>query len=112
MAAVRAVSESGYALLAAEMAASLPRHVGGLRSLVAGQLFTPPQPATLNQRLTPEVISPREREVVLAVRQGLSNAEIAARFQLSVRTVEGHILRACDKLGVRGRKGLRDLTHI
>lgn len=112
VAAVRAVSESGYALLAAEMAASLPRHVGGLRSLVAGQLFTPPQPATLNQRLTPEVISPREREVVLAVRQGLSNAEIAARFQLSVRTVEGHILRACDKLGVRGRKGLRDLTHI
>jgi DNA-binding CsgD family transcriptional regulator len=36
----------------------------------------------------------------------LSNREIAARLGISVRTVEGHVYRACTKLGVAGRSEL------
>jgi hypothetical protein len=39
-------------------------------------------------------------------RLGLSNAEIADRLVLSVRTVESHIYRAMQKLGVSDRRDL------
>ena len=39
--------------------------------------------------------SPRAREIAAMVALGLSNREIAAKLQVSVRTVEGHIYRAC-----------------
>ena len=50
--------------------------------------------------------SDREREIAVLVEQGLSNREIAAAVSLSVRTIEGHILRASAKAGVTGRAGL------
>lgn len=49
----------------------------------------------------------RERDVVELAMQGLSNREIAERTFTSVRTVEGHLMRAYAKLGVSGREGLR-----
>jgi DNA-binding CsgD family transcriptional regulator len=48
----------------------------------------------------------REREVSRLAADGLSNNEIAAQLGVSVRTVEGHILRATGKLGVRSRGDL------
>jgi DNA-binding NarL/FixJ family response regulator len=39
-------------------------------------------------------------------RQGLSNPEIAERLVLSVRTVESHLYRAMEKLGVIDRRDL------
>ena len=39
-------------------------------------------------------------------RQGLSNPQIAKRLVLSVRTVESHIYRAMQKLGVSDRRDL------
>ena len=49
----------------------------------------------------------REREVVELARQGLSNRDIAEQTSTSVRTVEGHLMRAYAKLGVAGRDDLR-----
>ena len=46
---------------------------------------------------------------VVAVAAGLSNRDIAERLQLSVRTVEGHIYRACTKLDVADREQLAAL---
>lgn len=59
--------------------------------------------------LTPDGLSltERERQLVELAAQGLSNMEIADRLVLSVRTVESHLYRAMQKLGVRDRRDLR-----
>jgi DNA-binding NarL/FixJ family response regulator/type II secretory pathway predicted ATPase ExeA len=49
----------------------------------------------------------REAQLVELAAQGLSNAEIADRLVLSVRTVETHLYRAMQKLGVSDRRDLR-----
>ncbi|MET0454700.1 MAG: LuxR C-terminal-related transcriptional regulator [Mycobacterium sp.] len=54
----------------------------------------------------PLPLSPREREVATMVAAGLSNREIADRMSVAVRTVEGHVYRACIKLGVSDREAL------
>lgn len=48
-----------------------------------------------------EQLSPREREVVARLAQGLSSKEIARQLGLSPRTVEMHRARLLRKLGVR-----------
>jgi DNA-binding NarL/FixJ family response regulator len=48
-------------------------------------------------------LSPREREVALAVGRGASNAEIAAELHMSVATVKAHVSRLLVKLGVENR---------
>ena len=52
------------------------------------------------------LLTARESQLVGLARQGLSNAEIADRLVLSVRTVETHLYRAMQKLGVRDRRDL------
>jgi DNA-binding CsgD family transcriptional regulator len=48
-------------------------------------------------------LTPREREVLLLLRQGLTNAEIGARLFISTKTAEHHVGRVLTKLGVRSR---------
>ena len=50
-----------------------------------------------------ESLTPREKEVLQAVAEGLSNLEIAERFVLSETTVKTHVGRVLAKLGVRDR---------
>lgn len=54
----------------------------------------------------PLPLTAREREVTSLAAGGLSNKEIAARLVVSVRTVEGHLYRACAKLHVETRAEL------
>jgi len=49
------------------------------------------------------LLSARELEVLRLVAAGCDNDEIAARLQLSVRTVERHLQNVYSKLGVQGR---------
>lgn len=51
-------------------------------------------------------LTTREAEITDLVREGLSNREIASRLFLSVRTVESHLYRAMQKLGVSDRRDL------
>jgi predicted ATPase/DNA-binding CsgD family transcriptional regulator len=55
-------------------------------------------------------ISSREAEVLTLVGQHLSNAEIAARLFLSVRTVESHVSALLRKLGAPDRRALARRT--
>jgi DNA-binding CsgD family transcriptional regulator len=45
-------------------------------------------------------LSPRERETLSLVTEGLANAEIAARLGISEKTVRNHVSHLFDKLGV------------
>lgn len=48
-------------------------------------------------------LTPREREVLSAIAEGLSNAELARRFFLSEATVKTHVRRILTKLHLRDR---------
>jgi DNA-binding CsgD family transcriptional regulator len=61
---------------------------------------TSPQPGTL---------STRERELVILVAQGRTDAQIAAELTISIRTVRSHLDRIRDKTGCRRRA---DLTRL
>ncbi len=51
-------------------------------------------------------LSPREREVAALVASGNRNREVAAALFVSEKTVESHLARIYDKLGVRSRTAL------
>ncbi len=51
----------------------------------------------------PDALTPRELEILQHLGTGLSNAELAARFQLSEATVKTHVARIFAKLGLRDR---------
>ncbi len=63
----------------------------------AAEALTSPSLAALTRR---------EREVALLAAQGLPSRTIGERLFLSPRTVENHLARAYDKLGVRSRAEL------
>lgn len=63
-------------------------------------------PALVDVKLAP--LSPREREVARLASSGLTSREIGARLHLSVRTVDNVLQRSYAKLGIAGRRELRD----
>jgi RNA polymerase sigma factor (sigma-70 family) len=48
-------------------------------------------------------LTPREREVLQAIAEGLSDKEIAERFHVGVGTVHSHVTNILSKLGVASR---------
>jgi DNA-binding CsgD family transcriptional regulator len=84
-------------LYAGTMAKQLVTDCGGLCT-----------PATRSPA-SPTPMTGRQREVAEMVAAGLSNKEIADRLVCSPRTVEGHILRACQRVGATSR---HDLARI
>ncbi|RVU14417.1 response regulator transcription factor [Streptomyces antnestii] len=68
-----------------------------MRSLRAGPDTTP--------ELAPELagLSPRERDILALIGDGLTNREIGKRLYLSEKTVKNHISRLLAKLGVHRR---------
>jgi DNA-binding NarL/FixJ family response regulator len=51
-------------------------------------------------------LSTRERDVLLAIAEGLSNKEIACRLDVGVRTVETHREHIMNKLNIHNVAGL------
>lgn len=74
----------------------------GLHVLPPAQDLSPLPPG-------PEVLTPREAEVMELLRSGRSNAEIAQALSVGVETVRTHARRIYRKLGVRTRRELRAL---
>jgi DNA-binding NarL/FixJ family response regulator len=53
-------------------------------------------------------ITSGELDIALQAAAGRTNKQIAAELHLSVRTVESHLQRVYEKLGVSGRHELTD----
>jgi DNA-binding NarL/FixJ family response regulator len=89
--AIRHIRQGGVyfdQMLAARALASLPNrsaHTHPARALPA------------------HALSGREEEVMRGVAWGFTNKELANRLGLSVKTVETHKVRICEKLGLRSR---------
>jgi ATP/maltotriose-dependent transcriptional regulator MalT len=72
-----------------------------------GQGGVPPPIPELEGRAI--ALTRRERQIAELAARGFSNGEIAERLVLSVRTVESHLFRAMQKLGVSDRREIANL---
>jgi DNA-binding NarL/FixJ family response regulator len=90
--------------------------LGAIRSVAAGdavvsprvtkrmlELFGTSLPTSETSHDATAPLTPREREILLAIAEGLSNGEIAERFFLTESTVKTHVGRVLFKLGLRDR---------
>lgn len=85
--------------LGARPAAALVR--ARLRAMGVDRVPRGPQQTT---RANPAGLTGRQLEILRLVADGLTNAEIAARLVLSVRTVDHHVSAVLQKLGVASRR--------
>jgi len=101
---------SGYVLKQSPSAVIL----SAVRAVAAGQTFLDPaitekvvgsyvERSSARSAATQNEPSEREQEVLRLIAWGYSNKEIAARLDLSVKTIEAHKANAMHKLGMRSR---------
>jgi two-component system, NarL family, nitrate/nitrite response regulator NarL len=90
-----------------------------VRAVFQGEQFFPPAiAARLTDALRPQVpdaaatdvLTPREKDVLIGIATGETNKQIAARFGISHRTVETHRESLMAKLDVRTVAGLTKLA--
>ncbi len=67
----------------------------------------PPAATPAHMPLGPELLTPREADVLELLQHGRSNSEIAALLHVGVETVRTHARHIYRKLGVRTRRDLR-----
>ena len=89
-----------------------------VRTVSRGETYFPPAIAALlaaaqnapapTSRL--DVLTPRERDVLLGIARGATNKEMAAKLGISHRTVETHREALMDKLAIRTVAGLTKLV--
>ena len=109
---VRSAGEAGAAGYSAKAAAA-SELVEAVRAAAAGQLFLGPPGARdglgdlAGGSTNAEVaLTPREKDVLRLIAQGLASKEIADRLGISTRTVEAYRVAIMDKVGVRHIAGL------
>ena len=100
--------------------------LAAIRAVAGGNSGLPPEltakviaalahtaPSSLAERV--RLLTPREREIVSLVGQGLKNREIADRLGTAEKTIKGHLTNIFLKLGVQDRLELALLalrTHL
>jgi two-component system, NarL family, response regulator DesR len=99
----------GYVRLALEAGASgfvvkdtpSSQLADAVRRVAAGQRVVDPALAAELLAAGPSPLSPRETDVLIALRQGGSSGEVAAQLHLSEGTVRNHVSSAIGKTGAR-----------
>jgi len=66
-------------------------------------LVAPPRRVSAEGAYVPEPLTPREREVLELLAEGLPNKTIAARLAISDQTAKFHVASICGKLGASNR---------
>jgi DNA-binding NarL/FixJ family response regulator len=72
----------------------------------------PPPGAAVSAPVRPELLTPREADVLELLQQGRSNAQIASALHVGVETVRTHARNVYRKLGVRTRRELATLSVL
>ena len=104
---------SGYAL----KRAAAGELIHAIRVVASGGLYLDPTLAgkvvgrlvrrpSARESIQVDALSDRESDVVLGLARGYSLKEVAARLQLSVKTVETYKARSLEKLGLKSRADL------
>ncbi len=80
----------------------------GIRAAARGESPLAPKAASAvlaarAGRRPAEELTPREREVLLMVAEGMPNKLIARRLEISERTVKGHVTHIFERIGVTDR---------
>ncbi len=105
--------------------ATFDEFVATIRAVAAGQKVLPPRmtESLFSQiakdsdgRVSPQVLeavrmTPREREVVDLIGEGLSNKEIAARLNIASHTVKSHVRNVMEKLALHTRLQIAAYSH-
>ncbi len=69
------------------------------------------QTPALRAVTAPQPFTARQREIISLAAQGLSNKQIADRLTMSIRSVEGHLFRASQRVGANNREQLISLLQ-
>ncbi len=72
-------------------------------AIAAGQMVFPFVDVRQLHRDPWEMLTPREKELLLAVAKGYSNAELARELGLSINTIKFHLRNLDDKLSIKNR---------
>jgi DNA-binding NarL/FixJ family response regulator len=99
----------GRGYLLKQTVTELDDFVGAVRRIAAGQSVVDPELVRLVMRRARDrdpiaLLTEREREILSHMAQGRSNAGIAELMFMSSRTVEGHIAKLFDKLGLEAAR--------
>jgi DNA-binding CsgD family transcriptional regulator/tetratricopeptide (TPR) repeat protein len=86
-----------------DLGAAAAAHLVRRRLRTLGVMRVPRRSAA-STRANPAGLTDRQLDVHALLAKGLTNAEIAERLVLSVRTVDSHVAAILDKLGVRNRR--------
>jgi DNA-binding NarL/FixJ family response regulator len=96
---IRSVAEGAHVLP--------PQMTGSLFSQIARNAVAKGRPATSESvRMTP-----REREVINLIAEGLGNKEIAARLHIATHTVKSHVRNVMEKLMLHTRLQIAAYAH-
>lgn len=105
--------------------ATLEQLVGTIRAVAGGDHVLPPEmTGTLFSQITRDAVTkggrkvldavrmtPREREVINLIAEGLSNKEIARRLHIATHTVKSHVRNIMEKLMLHTRLQIAAYVH-
>jgi DNA-binding NarL/FixJ family response regulator len=97
-------TDPGAATVAAQRALAVFSPIGAQRRYAAQELLTRLGAEPSGSAAHPlDVLTPREREILTLIAQGLSNPQIASTLVISPKTAEHHVGAILRKLGLRSR---------